>query len=493
MKKLSDIIEFIDYKRILGSTDREIKNICYDSRNCSQGSLFTAIRGYSTDGHKYIPGALEKGAEIIVCEKFDYDAALSERVTVVIVENARKALAELSHALYEYPSKHLKIIGVTGTNGKTTVTYLIKDILQKAGKKTGLIGTTGIITGEDIVPAAHTTPESLELCRIFHKMIQENVEYVVLEVSSHALKQHRVDGIEFEAAVFTNLTHDHLDYHTTIEDYARSKKRLFEMLRSDNHAVVFESEHTAYMLEGIKAKTVTCGRSREFDFIIKEESITSKGSVFKLLSGKYEIDRQLEIPLPGRFNIENFTLAAACSIALGIDKDTILNNAGTLQGAPGRMQIIKLKSGASGIVDYAHSPDALTKALKTCLEMIEDKSDEKGKILCVFGCGGDRDKEKRPIMGASAAKLADYVILTDDNPRTEKSERILEDIYRGIPQEYKYKVLLLSNRHEAISYGAGIAEKGDVLLVAGKGHEKYQICGLKRMYFDDAEELSKFT
>jgi UDP-N-acetylmuramoyl-L-alanyl-D-glutamate--2,6-diaminopimelate ligase len=462
--------------------------------------MFVALVGTQTDGHQFINDVIEKGTKTIVCENLDFIDEVPEDITFVLVENSREALAKISHNWFDQPAKDIKIIGVTGTNGKTTITYLLKSIFDEAGIKTGIVGTTGIYIGNEKIPATHTTPESLELCSYLAKMRDENVKVVAMEVSSHALHQHRVDGINFDAAIFTNLTLDHLDYHKTMEDYANSKKRLFDMLKDNGLALVTDdSEYSELILSDVKTeKKYFVGRTALADIKISNESNSILSSNFSLdFIGKIpKANRgsiEFQTSLLGNFNIDNCAFAAGTAYLMGIDKNAIQTGLQKTHVAPGRMQKILLKNGAIGIVDYAHSPDSLEKALQTCKEFITSSKIENSKLICVFGCGGDRDKSKRPIMGKIASSIADLIIITDDNPRTEKSMDIINEIFEGIITEDKERVVAIPDRHEAIKYAVNSSKENDIILVAGKGHETYQVIGTEKFHFDDVEELEKYA
>lgn len=489
MKNLFNIINGLDYQLLQGDLEIELSSIQYDSRKCVPNSLFVAIEGEEFDGHNFIESAIEKGARAIVCEKMDFKSNPS--LTVLKVENSRKALARLSHNWYERPTENMCIIGVTGTNGKTTTTFLLKSIFEKAGYKVALIGTTGIIIGNEFLPANHTTPESLELAAAFNLMKSKDVSFVAMEVSSHALSQHRCDFIDFDAALFTNLTLDHLDYHKTMEDYAYAKKNLFDSMKSDSISIAIYNEvWTDFLLQDCKSeRKFSIGYEQKDHFQIDNILLGAFGTQFSLKANDETI--KIKSPLIGKFNIENLALAASLARSKGISKGLIESALAEAIGAPGRMQKVLLESGAIGIVDYAHSPDALEKALLACKEILKDDGKQSANLICVFGCGGDRDKSKRPKMGRIAATLANLVIITDDNPRTELSEKIIDEIFQGIEERYKDKVKRISSRAEAIAYAKKISQKGDLVLIAGKGHENYQIIGKEKHHFDDVEELMK--
>lgn len=487
---LIELTKGIETKEIIGNASIEIGGIAYDSRKVEKDYLFFALRGTKLDGHNFIPTAIKNGAIAVVCEELPADMDFPA-ITFVVVENSRKALATIVHRFYGNPTKRLKIIGITGTNGKTTTTYLIKSILEAGGEKCGLIGTTGIILGDKKIEATHTTPESLELCILFDRMISEGIHTCIMEVSSHALHQYRVAEIDFDYALFTNLTADHLDYHEDMYDYAKSKKMLFDMLKPEAKAIIFDnSEFSGFMVHDCKANIRFIGRNLGNDFLIENERLNLGQSSFVLSLQHIELNEQIpiETKLNGRFNIDNASMAAATAYLFGINKETIIKALSDASGAPGRMQRIELRTGALALVDYAHTPDALEKALRTCRDILKN-SELEGKLICVFGCGGDRDKIKRPIMGGISAEIADLTIVTSDNPRTEEPLDIIEQIYSGVVEEFRSKVIIKSNREEAISFAVSMTEPNDILLVAGKGHETYQVIGTAKHHFDDIEQI----
>ncbi len=489
MKNLLSLLNGINFQLLQGSLETKISSIQYDSRKCEENSLFVAITGEQFDGHIFIESAIEKGANTILCEKTDFE--FNNNTTIIKVENSRQALAHLSHNWFGNPTKDMYVVGITGTNGKTTTTFLLKSIFEEAGFKCGIIGTTGIIIGDEFIPATHTTPESLELASIFNQMKDKSVNFVAMEVSSHALHQHRADCIDFDAALFSNLTLDHLDYHKTMKDYANAKKILFDSMKSDSIAIsIFNESWTDYLLKDCKSGTkFIVSEKSDNDICIQNITLNSNGSEFSLKATEKEI--KIKSPLIGKFNIENLSLAVTLAYAKGIENEIIQEALLNATGAPGRMQKVILKNGAVGIVDYSHTPDALEKALLTCREILNSSNLEDRKLICVFGCGGDRDKSKRPKMGNIAATHSDIVIVTDDNPRTEISEEIIADIFQGISEVQMTKVNMISNRAKAIAYAVKIAQDGDIILVAGKGHENYQIIGKTKHHFDDVEELMK--
>jgi UDP-N-acetylmuramoyl-L-alanyl-D-glutamate--2,6-diaminopimelate ligase len=486
MKELKDLLKHINFEEFIGDPNRKISSVCYDSRKAGKDSCFAAISGGSFDGHDYIAQAIEKGAGTIICERIP-DNLANMFATFIIVQNSRKALAELSHAWYGHPAKKIKIAGITGTNGKTTITYLLKSIFESAGKKAGIIGTTGIFDGEEFIEATHTTPESLEIADILDKMTRNGVEFAAMEVSSHALHQGRVHGIDFEAGIFTNLTRDHLDYHATMENYASAKRILFENLSRNSTAVInFDDRYGRLMAEAIEAKVIKCGRGSSNDMIIESEKYYTDRTEFTLkTSGK---SLEISTKLIGRFNVENASLAAAAALSLKIPEESVIAGLASTSGAPGRMQRIPLKNGAVGVVDYAHTPDALEKALMACRNILEEN--QSGRLICIFGCGGDRDPGKRPLMGEIASRISDYSIITNDNPRTENPANIISGILDGFSGEEK---TICPERHDAIAAAYELSERGDIILLAGKGHETYQLIGKEKLHFDDAAEMRKFA
>lgn len=486
MKYLNDLIENLTYIEILNFSNIEIESISYDSRLCGEGSLFVALRGQNFDSHNFIDNVVQAGCKVVVCE--EYPQEVQEGIFIKVA-STRQALAELSHSWFDYPTKNIKVIGVTGTNGKTTVTFLLSQILEKAGFNTGIIGTTGIYFAGKKIDATHTTPESFELAKIFKEMNNSKVEYVIMEVSSHSLEQKRVFGISFDVAIFTNLTHDHLDYHKTMENYALAKKALFNSLQSDGLAIIFgDDAYSDFMVKQIDAKNIAkIGRSKDNDFIIEDEIISLTGLSYSIKSGEHKVD--VVCNLIGKFNIDNSSLAYLTSLKLGISEQVILETFANISGAEGRMSYRRLSSGAIGVVDYSHTPDALEKAIKTCREIILNSETKDARLICVFGCGGDRDRSKRPIMGDISARFSDFTIVTDDNPRTEDADAIRKEIIAGIEPELLEFVSEIGNRSEAIRYAVSISKANDIVLIAGKGHEKYQIIGKEKHHFDDFEEL----
>ena len=476
--KVEKILHDIEYKLIQGSVETEFEKIEYDSRKVSKGDAFVCVTGFKTDGHNYVESAIKSGATVIFCERELEN--IDESVTVIQFENTRKALAHISAEYYGRPSERMNVIGVTGTNGKTTTTFLVKSVLDKIGHKTGIIGTIENRIGDRIIPTERTTPESLELQELFKTMADEGCQDVVMEVSSHALDLHRVDDIRFNVGIFTNLTQDHLDYHVTMENYKKAKGLLFERCLAS--VVNIDDEAGEYMVSVSKGKVITFAIDKNADLKAEDIHISADGVEFKLeYDGK---EYPVSLNTPGKFSIYNALGAIGACILMGIDMDTIISGLKENKGVNGRFQTVRSKRGFNAIVDYAHTPDGLENILKTAKEFV------KGRIITVFGCGGDRDRTKRPIMGEIAGIYSDYCIITSDNPRTEDPAQILDDVEPGTKKSgCEYTKIV--DRGEAIKYAIDMAKEGDVVIVAGKGHENYQIFADKTIHFDDVEEVKK--
>ena len=476
---LKSILIGIKDLKAKGDLDREIKGIESNSKNIKDDYVFVAIKGFETDGHKYITDAIEKGAKTIVVEEgFDLKSvSFPENVTVILAKNTREFLAISASNFYDNPSKKFKLIGVTGTKGKTTTTFMIKEILEKAGKKVGLIGTIAIyINGEKLKDSDRTTPESLELQQLFSKMVKEGVEYVVMEVSSQSLKLHRVDGCDFDYVAFTNFSEDHISEkeHPNLEDYFNSKLKLFEMCKKGfvNIDDLHVSKVPAMFPE---SEIVRYGIDNSGDFLAKDITITNSYVDFKAkLSDRNE---RIKIDIPGRFTVYNALAAMSICKKIGIDSEIIKEALLNIK-VPGRSEMVDNKLDIPIMIDYAHSPESLENILKAV------KSYTRGRVISVFGCGGDRDARKRPIMGEISGKIADYTIITSDNPRTEKPEVIVSEIEDGIKKtKGKYEVIV--DRKEAIKKAIKMANKTDIIVLAGKGHEPYQEINGKKYDFDE--------
>ncbi|MBN2057862.1 MAG: UDP-N-acetylmuramoyl-L-alanyl-D-glutamate--2,6-diaminopimelate ligase [Candidatus Saganbacteria bacterium] len=460
----------------------QYKGIAYDSRKVKPGDVFVAIPGFMVNGEEFIPQAIENGAATIVAE---HKVQVPDDVDLQLVPSARQALARLANMFYDHPSQKVKLIGITGTNGKTTTAFLIESILRAAGYKVGLIGTVGArINGEEI-PSGLTTPESLELQALLARMVEQGVTHVVMEVSSHALAQDRVLGCDFDIAIFTNLTHDHLDFHHTREEYLCIKKRLFEMLKPEGVAIVnVDDPVSSHIINVVKGETITYGvaqarhelrstKHNEFDAVVSEVQVKPDQMALKVNSVK------LKTHLIGLPNIYNIVAAFQCALVLGIPNKTIKKGIEALKLVPGRFERIDLGQPFSVIVDFAHSPDALQKLIEAYRPLTP------GRIILVFGCPGDRDRDKRPIMGRIAAELADEAIVTTDDPHSEGPEAIIKEVAG------KLKLTKITDRKKAIEAALKLAKKGDTVLIAGRGHEKYQDFKGKKVALDDREVVAQ--
>ena len=478
--QLKTLVAAIPVRQVIGSLDRPVENIAYDSRRVQRNALFLALRGEKTDGHEFIDQAIEKGAVAIVAERAEKQA----RATVVTVENTRTAMADLSAAFYGYPVRKLKMAGVTGTNGKTTTTFLIKHICEKAGMRCGLIGTVRYEIGERILPATRTTPESLDLQELLSQVVEAGGKAAAMEVSSHALAQERTRGLEWDTAVFTNLTQDHLDFHGTMEEYFNAKAKLFTQLADQQKkkkpvAVVnTDDRYGEQLLDRIDKKiaVVTYGMGVRADFRASNYRMEFGGTSYQLdAKGKSYLVR---VPLIGRFNVANSLAALAAANALGIGmREAILSLAKSPQ-VPGRLEAVPAKRQFQVFVDYAHTPDALLNVLKTLKEL------SPRRLIVVFGCGGDRDRQKRPLMANVVDHNADHAIITSDNPRKEDPEAIIAEVEKGFRSSHYEKV---TDRAAAITRAIELAQPRDVVLIAGKGHENYQEFADHTIPFDDIQ------
>ena len=459
--------------------DPEVNDLQYDSRKVEKGSVFFCLRGENSDGHDFAAMAEEKGACAFVCEK-KLDSALPQ----LIVEDSRLALAELAEAFYGFPHRELKIIGVTGTNGKTTTTHLVKHSLDAAGKKTALMGTNHIIIGDETYPATHTTPDSLALSSYLRKMADAHCEYLIMEASSHALKQGRTAAIQFKTGAFTNLTQDHLDYHKTFDDYLKAKEILFTGLDKETGRgiVNHDSPYCRDFLEVSNAPVWTYGLEEGADFRAENIEVSADGTAFDLsFEGK---SYPVKIHLIGDFNVYNALTAMAIAVAEGLSLETVTDAIATAHQVKGRFEKVKDRVGQTVIIDYAHTPDGLQNVLETAVKL------RTNRVILVFGCGGDRDKTKRPIMGKIGGTYADYSFVTSDNPRTEDPMAIIRMVEEGIRESGgEYEVCC--DRRDAIRDAILMAEDDDIVVVAGKGHEDYQIIGTEKHHFDDFEEVKE--
>jgi UDP-N-acetylmuramoyl-L-alanyl-D-glutamate--2,6-diaminopimelate ligase len=484
--KLSKIADYIKPSLILNSTDVEVTGISYNSKTTKEGDVFVCMVGEHVDGHAYAQIAVEKGACAVIAQQ-----ELELNVPILLVQDTSLALGQLANVFYDFASKKLFLIGVTGTNGKTTVTHLIENIFEHAGKPCGLIGTLGqrISTEAVYTDAKHTTPQAPELQETLRKMVENKLENVAMEVSSHSLEQHRIEGCEFNGAVFTNLTQDHLDYHITMTNYSKAKSKLFSMLKNpkENHFAVINLDDD-YAMDMLSA---TPGDAEILAYSIHNEKadIIAQNIDYSSFGAKFDCKtpfglKKINLQMTGEFSIYNALAALCAGILSGIDVDTCIKALEATQNVSGRFEVVSKEPLA--IVDYAHTPDGLDNVLRAAKELVKD-----GELICMFGCGGDRDATKRPKMAHIADELADKVIITSDNPRSEDPQQIITDILAGIKSLDSDRIFVEIDRREAIERAVKMAKPNDVIVLAGKGHEDYQILKDQTIHFDDREEVKR--
>ena len=476
MKLLSDILYKTRLDEIVGSTNVAISSVTFDSRKVKKDSLFIATRGTASDGHHYIELAIESGAVAIVCE--DLPEKLKENITYVKVLDSSASLGYIACNFYDNPSEKLKLVGITGTNGKTTTVTLLFNLFRGLGYSVGLLSTVENKINTTIIPSTHTTPDALALNELLSKMVEAGCQYAFMEVSSHAIIQHRITGLKFTGAGFSNITHDHLDYHKTFEEYIKAKKMFFDNLQDDAFALTNKDDRNGLvMLQNTKAKKYSYGLKSIADFKCRVIENHLNGLLLSI------DNQEVWVKLIGSFNAYNVLVVYAIALLLKQDKVQVLTTLSNLNSVEGRFQYIKSKNGIVAIVDYAHTPDAL----KNVLETIKDIRTGNEQVITLVGCGGDRDAAKRPIMAEIACDYSNKIILTSDNPRSENPEDILNQMQAGISPVEMKKTLRISDRKEAIRTAVAFAKEGDIILIAGKGHEKYQeIAGVKHP-FDDFE------
>ena len=481
MIALKDILYKVTLNAVVGSTSINVYAVNFDSRKIEKDHLFVAIRGLVADGHDYIETAIKKGATSVVCESLP--KKLDDNVTYVEVDNSNKALAIIASNFYENPSKNIRLVGVTGTNGKTTVTSLLYQLFKKAGYKVGLLSTVKIMVDETEYKATHTTPDSLTINKYLSEMNAEGVEFCFMEVSSHGIHQYRTEGLHFEGGIFTNLSHDHLDYHKTFAEYRDVKKKFFDELSSEAFALVnVDDKNGSVMLQNTKAKKHTYALKQYADYKTQILENQFGGLLLKV------DDNEVWTRLIGNFNAYNVLSIYATAELLGLEKVETLRLISDLESVSGRFQYVVSDEKITAIIDYAHTPDALKNVLET-INSIRTKNEE---LITVVGCGGDRDKTKRPKMGHIASALSTKVIFTSDNPRSEKPEDVLSEIESGVePQNFK-KTLTIEDRKQAIKAACQIAQPNDIILIAGKGHETYQEIKGERFDFDDLKIVKEF-
>jgi len=478
MKTLKDLLKNCNTRQIVGNAGMSVSKLVLDSRKSEDGVLFFAQKGTLTDGHKFIGQVVEAGAVAVVCE--DLPETLKDDVCYVQVESVAETIGLMAAAFYDFPTKNIKVIGVTGTNGKTTIATLLSKLFTELGFKTGLISTVQNQIGDEIIPATHTTPDPINLQQLFREMVNQECDYAFMEVSSHAIHQKRINGIEFQGGIFSNITHDHLDYHKTFDEYIKVKKAFFDALPKNAFALSNKDDKRGeVMLQNTNADKKYYALRASADF--KGKVISNDLDGLQMLVNKQEV----HFLLSGLFNAYNLLAVYGAAVLCDEDPIRVLAILSKMKGAPGRFETYRsINERVLGIVDYAHTPDALLNVLATIKQF-----GTAGKIITVVGCGGDRDKTKRPVMAEVACEYSDKVILTSDNPRTEDPEMILNDMESGLSFAQKRKVIRIANRKEAIKTAISLATTGDVVLIAGKGHEDYQeILGIKH-HFNDKEVL----
>ncbi|MBR2234068.1 MAG: UDP-N-acetylmuramoyl-L-alanyl-D-glutamate--2,6-diaminopimelate ligase [Prevotella sp.] len=480
--KLTDIIARIKVKAIEGNADVDIADVDIDSRRVAPGHLFVAMRGTLTDGHQYIGKAIEQGAVAVLCEHIPAAIPVGS-TTFVVVDSTEDAVGPVATAFQGFPSEQLKLVGVTGTNGKTTIATLLYNMFRQLGYKCGLLSTVcNYIEGEPIA-ASHTTPDPVELNRLLRRMVDAGCQYAFMECSSHAIAQKRIGGLKFAGGIFTNLTRDHLDYHKTVENYRNAKKAFFDMLPKGSFAIInADDKNGAFMVQNSKATVKTYSTCQMADYRARLIECHFEGMYL-------DIDgHEVGVQFIGKFNVSNLLAVYATALMLGQQPEQVLVVMSTLKSVAGRLEPIRSPEGFTAIVDYAHTPDALENVLRAIHEVLQGKE---GRVITVCGAGGNRDKGKRPLMAQEAVKQSDRVIITSDNPRFEEPQDIINDMLAGLTPQQMKKVLAIVDRREAIRTACMMAQKGDVILIAGKGHEDYQeVKGVKH-HFDDREEVRK--
>ena len=474
--KLSELLHGLQPLEIRADLDMEITGVCYDSRQVQPGNVFVAISGFAVDGHKFVPMAYEKGAAVVLCER------APEQGNYVLLPDTRLALALVGANWFGHPAEKMTMIGVTGTNGKTTSTYLLKHILEKTvGAKVGLVGTIQNMIGDEVIHTERTTPESFELQGLFRQMLDAGCTHVIMEVSSHALVLHRVAGVQFQAGLFTNLTQDHLDFHKTMEEYRKAKSLLFSVC--DKGVINLDDEAAEKMVEEAKCPVLTYSAGKT-DAALMASDIRLEAShvAFRAAYGGETVE--MELGIPGAFSVYNALGVTGLALSLGLTLPQIADAMTTAQGVKGRAEVVPTPGKDYTIlIDYSHTPDSLENILRTAREFT------KGRVVAVFGCGGDRDPIKRPIMGRIGAELADFVVVTSDNPRTEDPMKIIDQILVGV-QEVNTPYMVIENRRQAIRWAMDNALPGDVIILAGKGHETYQEIGHEKFHLDEREEVA---
>ncbi len=473
---LSQLLADVEIVDVQGNIDIKVSGVAFNSKEVKPGDVFVCIKGFKSDGHDYAVDALERGAVAIIAERPIEETA----ATCVVVKNTRYALSCVAAAMYDHPYRKFKLIGVTGTNGKTTTTYLVKAILENKGLVVGLIGTNQNMIGDTVIPSHHTTPDSLELMQLFDRMAKEKVDAVIMEVSSHSLALDRVASCEFDIGAFTNVTQDHLDFHQTMENYIDAKAMLFKKCR----AGLFNIDDEAFerISKDAKCEVLTYSTKSECDLRAKDIEYRANGVEFDMIF-RGECER-ISLSIPGGFSVYNALTAAGCCLSAGLSLKEIADGLKTAKGVKGRIEVVETNTDYTVIIDYAHTPDGLLNILNAI------RGFAKGRIVTLFGCGGDRDRTKRPIMGKIAGQLSDFCIVTSDNPRSEEPKDIIEDIIEGL-SETDCRYAVVENRFEAIEFALDNAKTDDIILLAGKGHEPYQVLKDRTIVFDEREIVLK--
>lgn len=478
MKSISTLLRKVQVVTRAGAEEVQIDDLCYDSRQVTTGSCFFAVCGTTMDGHRFIPMAEERGAVAVVCQALPEE--IHPEVAYIVVEDSERAMAEMAAAFYDYPSRELKLVGITGTNGKTTTATLLYELVRKLGYRAGLISTVVYKVDDREIASTHTTPDTIRLNKMLREMVDVGCDYCFMECSSHAIVQKRTHGLSFAGGLFSNLTHDHLDYHKTFAEYLKAKKAFFDALPKEAFVVTNSDDRNgSVMVQNTRARVKYYSLRSMADYRAKITEMHLDGMLLQING------RELWTSLTGRFNASNLLVVYATVVELGFQAEEVLTAMSLLSAVSGRFECIRSASGVIGVVDYAHTPDALENVLQT----IQEIQSGSGALVVVCGCGGNRDREKRPEMARIATAYATTTILTSDNPRHEDPEAILDEMERGVPSGARY--LRITDRAAAIRTAVMLSKRGDVVLVAGKGHENYQIIGDEKHPFDDHEELRK--
>jgi len=477
---LDDILQNVSLQKVIGETEISIKSIQFDSRKVESDSVFVATRGTASDGHQFIPMAIEKGAKAIVCEEIPTE--INAEISYIKVDNSADALGKMASVWYDFPSSKMTLVGVTGTNGKTTIATLLYQLFRELGHKSGLLSTVCNYINDTAIEATHTTPDALALNELLAQMVDAGCEYAFMEVSSHSVDQRRIAGLEFDGGIFTNITRDHIDYHLTFENYLKAKKQFFDELPTGTFALTnADDKNGLVMLQNTKAKKYSYSLRGMADFKTRILEHSFEGMLLDMN------DKEVNVSFIGKFNASNLSAVFGAAVLLGQDELEVLRIISSLHSVSGRFETLHAPSGYTAIVDYAHTPDALTNVIGTINQILQGN----GRLITVVGCGGNRDKGKRPMMAREAVNGSWKAILTSDNPRFEEPQDILNDMLAGLDPVDKAKSLTIVDRREAIKTACALAQAGDVVLVAGKGHEDYQIIQGVKHHFDDKEEVRK--